>query len=47
MAHLNQHRLAVLTSWKGTTETNTRNLCLEFKLGTANYGRITVKNPIK
>ena len=32
------------TNCKGTTETNTHNFCLENKLTTDNYGRITIKH---
>ena len=30
--------LAILTNWKGTTETNTPNFCPKYKIVTKNYG---------
>ena len=30
--------LAILTNWKGTTETNAFNFCPEYELVTKNYG---------
>ena len=30
--------LAILTNWKGTTETNTPRFCPEYKLVTKNHG---------
>ena len=31
-AFKNEHQLAILTSWKGTAETNTHYFCIESKL---------------
>ena len=47
MKYLNEKELAILTSGKGTTETNTHNFCLENKLITNDYERITIKIPQK
>ena len=41
----NEKQLATLTSWKGTTETNTPYFCLKDKLTTDDYRRITIKIP--
>ena len=43
--HLKENQLPILTCWKGTTETNTYYFCLENKLTTHNYDRITIKTP--
>ena len=40
-----KNQLAILTSWKGTTETTTHHFCLKNKLTTDGYGRITIKIP--
>ena len=45
ITHLNKNRLAFLTIWKGTTETNTRNFFPENKLAPDNYWRNTIKAP--
>ena len=42
-AFKNENQLAILTSWKSTTETNTHNFCSENKVTTDDYGRITIK----
>ena len=40
---LNENQLALLKSWKTTTETNTHDFCLQNKLTADDYGRITIK----
>ena len=47
MTYFNKNQLAIFTSWKDTTETNTHNFCLENKLTTNDYGIITIKIPRK
>ena len=42
-AFKNEKQLVILTSRKGTTETNTHNFCLENKLTRDDYERITIK----
>ena len=44
-AFKNGNKLAVLTNWKETAQTNAQNFRLENKLTTNDYGRITFKIP--
>ena len=40
-----ENQLAILASWKGTTETNTHNFSFENKLNRDDYGTITMEIP--
>ena len=40
-----ENQLAILTSWNGTTETNTHNFSFENKLNRDDYGTITMEIP--